>query len=90
MVTINAFQLDGQSGLEGMTVVAALQPQDIQLLQAQIEQQQNQQQQQQQQQQLLQQQQQQQQQSLEIKDESEEKGEQHGMSVTLIKTGDYS
>lgn len=89
MVTINAFQLDGQSGLEGMTVVAALQPQDIQLLQAQIEQQQNQQQ-QQQQQQLLQQQQQQQQQSLEIKDESEEKGEQHGMSVTLIKTGDYS
>ncbi|KAL1489174.1 hypothetical protein ABEB36_014112 [Hypothenemus hampei] len=32
--------LDGQSGLEGMTVVAAIQPQDIQLLQAQIEQQQ--------------------------------------------------
>ncbi|XP_048520045.1 specificity protein transcription factor 3 isoform X2 [Dendroctonus ponderosae] len=76
--------LDGQNGLEGMTVVAALQPQDIQLLQAQIEQQQNQQQQLQQQQQH--QQQQQQQQSLEIKDESEKNEEQQGMSVTLIKT----
>ncbi|CAG9774009.1 unnamed protein product [Ceutorhynchus assimilis] len=41
--------LDGQNGLEGMTVVAALQPQDIQLLQAQIDQQQQQQQPQQQQ-----------------------------------------
>ncbi|XP_030751782.1 chorion transcription factor Cf2-like isoform X2 [Sitophilus oryzae] len=36
--------LDGQSALEGMTVVAALQPQDLQLLQAQAEQQQQQQQ----------------------------------------------
>ncbi|XP_050308432.1 zinc finger and BTB domain-containing protein 49-like isoform X2 [Anthonomus grandis grandis] len=39
--------LDGQSGLEGMTVVAAIQPQDIQIIQAQLEQQQQQQQQQQ-------------------------------------------
>ncbi|XP_066258406.1 uncharacterized protein [Euwallacea similis] len=60
----------GQSGLEGMTVVAALQPQDIQLLQAQIEHQQTQQQQQPQQ---------------EDKDESD-KSVEVPMPVALIKT----
>lgn len=63
-----------------MTVVAALQPQDIQLLQAQIEQQQA------QQHHHQQQQQQQQQQAQEEKDESE-KGVEHPMPVALIKTG---
>lgn len=37
-MSIDSFQLDGQNGMpEGMTVVAALQPQDIQLIQTHME-----------------------------------------------------